>query len=139
MPMRTPGSHRSIYISPLTQSNSAIARTMRLLEAMDNLHIEVVLDADSQHDTIDFYRHTSENLNHENAELRRQVQQNPQLTLEVEELRRQNELLRQGAIVNTQLRHQLKELKKDIEEIAFSEGRVHSDFSVEPPKNLYLR
>ncbi|KAG8083571.1 hypothetical protein GUJ93_ZPchr0015g6657 [Zizania palustris] len=118
LPMRTPGSHRSIYISPLAQSSSAIARVMRLLEAMDILHTEAVLDADSQHDTIDYYCHSSENLNHENADLHRQVQQNHHLRTEVEELRRQNELLRQGTIVNTQLRQQLKELKKDLEEIA---------------------
>ncbi|KAG8061146.1 hypothetical protein GUJ93_ZPchr0003g17935 [Zizania palustris] len=46
---------------------------MKLLEAMDNLHTKAILNADSQHDTIDFYHHTSENLNRENAELRRQV------------------------------------------------------------------
>ncbi|KAG8100463.1 hypothetical protein GUJ93_ZPchr0013g35083 [Zizania palustris] len=139
MPMRTPGSHRSIYISSLTQNNSAIARTMRLLEAMDNLHTEAILDADSQHDTIDYYRHSSENLNRENAEFHRQVQQNPQLTLEVEELRRQNELLRQGAMVNTQLRQQLKDLKKDLEEIAPLPPRQRKSlrFPIVKPKRIY--
>ncbi|KAG8065780.1 hypothetical protein GUJ93_ZPchr0004g39381 [Zizania palustris] len=91
---------------------------MRLLEAMDDLHYEALQDANGQRDTISFYRQSSEDLNRENGDLRRRIQQGHRLAAEAEELRRQNELLQQRVATNPQLRYQIEELKKDIEEIA---------------------
>ncbi|KAG8065690.1 hypothetical protein GUJ93_ZPchr0004g38859 [Zizania palustris] len=118
VPLRTPGSPHSVFVSTLSQRHSAIGHTMRLLEAMDDLHYEALQDANGQRNTISFYRQSSEDLNHENRDLRRLIQQGHRLAAEAEELRRQNELLRQRVATNPQLRYQIEELKKDIEEIA---------------------
>ncbi|KAG8037214.1 hypothetical protein GUJ93_ZPchr0020g33570 [Zizania palustris] len=103
VPLRTPGSPHSVFVSTLSQRHSAIGHTMRLLEAMDDLHYEALQDANGQRDTISFYRHSSEDLNRENGELRRRIQQGHRLAAEAEELRRQNELLRQRVTTNPHL------------------------------------
>ncbi|KAG8069513.1 hypothetical protein GUJ93_ZPchr0006g41937 [Zizania palustris] len=108
VPMRTPGNPHSVYISTLSQRHSVVGHMICLLEAMDELHTEALLDANGQRNTIDFYRHSSEDLNHENGELRRRVQQGHRLAAEAEELRRQNELLHQSVADTTQLRHQIR-------------------------------
>ncbi|KAG8076837.1 hypothetical protein GUJ93_ZPchr0006g43201 [Zizania palustris] len=59
---RTPGAYRSIYLGVHSVCDPVMARQSRLLQAMDDLHTELVLDADEHHEAVEFLRVEMKNL-----------------------------------------------------------------------------